>query len=37
MAAEDGLALLYTDTIMSGAVGRERLAREVLGFAEELE
>ena len=36
MAAEDGLALLCTDTVMSGAAGRERLAREVLGFAVEL-
>ena len=36
MAAEDGLALLCTDTIMSGTAGRERLAREVLGFAVEL-
>ncbi len=36
MAAEDGLALLCTDTIMRGAAGRERLAREVLAFAEGL-
>ena len=36
MAAEDGLALLCTDTIMSGAGERERLAREVLGFVDEL-
>ena len=36
MAAEDGLALLCTDTVMRGAAGRERLAREVLGFADEL-
>jgi LPPG:FO 2-phospho-L-lactate transferase len=36
MAAEDGLALLCTDTIMAGAAGRERLAREVLAFADEL-
>ena len=36
MAAEEGLALLCTDTIMSGAAGRERLAREVLAFADEL-
>jgi len=36
MAADDGLALLCTDTIMSGAAERERLAREVLGFAAEL-
>ena len=36
MAADDGLALLCTDTVMSGAAGRERLAREVLGFAVEL-
>jgi LPPG:FO 2-phospho-L-lactate transferase len=33
MAAEDGLALLCTDTLMTGAAERERLAREVLGFA----
>ena len=36
MAAEDGLALLCTDTIMSGAGERERLAREVLTLAAEL-
>ena len=36
MAAEDGLALLCTDTVMSDAAGRERLAGEVLGFANEL-
>jgi len=36
MAAEDGLALLCTDTVMRGAAGRERLAREVLRFANEL-
>ena len=36
MIAEDGLALLCTDTLMSGAAGRERLAREVLAFAAEL-
>ena len=36
MAAEDGLALLCTDTIMSGAGKRERLAREVLTLAAEL-
>ena len=36
MTAEDGLALLCTDTIMRGAAGRERLAREVLAFAGEL-
>jgi len=36
MAAEDGLALLCTDTIMSGAGERERLAREVLAFMGEL-
>lgn len=35
MTAEDGLALLCTDTIMSGAAERERLAREILGFVEE--
>lgn len=32
MAAEDGLALLCTDTMMHDAADRERLAREVLGF-----
>ncbi|MBP6016322.1 MAG: 2-phospho-L-lactate transferase [Candidatus Promineofilum sp.] len=36
MAAEDGLALLCTDTMMTGATERERLAREVLGFVENL-
>ena len=36
MTAEDGLALLCTDTIMRGATGRERLAREVLAFAGDL-
>ena len=36
MAAEDGLALLCTDTVMRGEAGRERLAREVLGFVDEL-
>jgi LPPG:FO 2-phospho-L-lactate transferase len=36
MAAEDGLALLCTDTVMSDAAGRERLAGEVLGFVNEL-
>ena len=36
MAAEDGLALLCTDTVMSDAAGRERLAGDVLGFANEL-
>ncbi len=36
MSAEDGLALLCTDTMMHDAAGRERLAREVLGFAGEL-
>ena len=36
MAAEEGLALLCTDTIMRDAAGRERLAREVLAFAGEL-
>ena len=35
MATEDGLALLCTDTMMHTAADRERLAREVLGFAEE--
>lgn len=36
MAAEDGLALLCVDTMMTGAAERERLAREVLVFAGEL-
>jgi len=36
ITAEDGLALLCADTIMSTAADRERLAREVLTFAEEL-
>jgi LPPG:FO 2-phospho-L-lactate transferase len=36
MAAEDGLALLCVDTIMTGAAERERLGREVVGFAGEL-
>ena len=36
MAAEDGLALLCTDTMMHDAADRERLAREVLAFASEL-
>ncbi len=36
MAAEDGLALLCTDTMMHDAANRERLAREVLAFASEL-
>ncbi len=36
MAAEDGLALLCADTMMTGAAERERLAREVLAFAGEL-
>lgn len=36
MAAEDGLALLCTDTMMHDAADRERLAREVLRFTEEL-
>jgi LPPG:FO 2-phospho-L-lactate transferase len=36
MAAEDGLALLCTDTLMPGPAERERLAREVLQFAAEL-
>jgi LPPG:FO 2-phospho-L-lactate transferase len=33
LAAEDGLGLLCTDTLMTGAAERERLAEEVLGFA----
>jgi LPPG:FO 2-phospho-L-lactate transferase len=36
MAAEDGLALLCTDTLMPHPPDRERLAREVLSFALEL-
>ena len=36
MAAEDGLALLCTDTMMHTAADRERLAREVLSFSGEL-
>ena len=36
MAAEDGLALLCADTLMTGAAERERLAREVLTFAGEI-
>ena len=36
MTAEDGLGLLCADTVMSTAADRERLAREVLAFAEEL-
>uniref|UniRef100_UPI0035B402E7 2-phospho-L-lactate transferase CofD family protein n=1 Tax=Promineifilum sp. TaxID=2664178 RepID=UPI0035B402E7 len=36
MAAEDGLGLLCTDTLMHTAADRERLAREVLAFAGEL-
>ncbi len=36
MAAEDGLALLCADTVMSTAADRKRLAREVLAFAAEL-
>lgn len=36
MSAEDGLALLCADTMMTGAAERERLAREVLRFSEEL-
>ena len=36
MAAEDGLALLCTDTVMGDTAGRERLAREVLAFANSL-
>jgi LPPG:FO 2-phospho-L-lactate transferase len=36
MTAEDGLALLCTDTMMTGPAERERLAREVMGFAREL-
>jgi LPPG:FO 2-phospho-L-lactate transferase len=35
LAVEDGLALLCVDTMMHGPAERERLAREVLGFAEE--
>lgn len=36
MAAEDGLALLCTDTMMHTPADRERLAREVLAFSGEL-
>jgi LPPG:FO 2-phospho-L-lactate transferase len=36
LAAEDGLALLCTDTLMPGSAERERLAREVLQFAAEM-
>ncbi len=36
LAAEDGLALLCTDTLMTNANERERLAREVLAFAAEI-
>ncbi len=36
LAAEDGLALLCTDTLMTGAAERERVAREVLAMAREL-
>ena len=36
MTAEDGLGLLCVDTLMHTAADRERLAREVLVFAEEL-
>ncbi len=36
MVTEDGSALLCTDTLMSGEAGRERLAREILGFAFEI-
>ena len=36
MTAEDGLALLCTDTIMSGAAERQRLAGEIIAFANEL-
>jgi LPPG:FO 2-phospho-L-lactate transferase len=36
MAAEDGLGLLCTDTLMNTAADRERLAWEVLNFAQEL-
>jgi LPPG:FO 2-phospho-L-lactate transferase len=33
LAAEDGLGLLCTDTLMTQAAERERLAQGVLGFA----
>lgn len=36
ISAEDGLALLCADTMMTGEAERERLAREVLDFAGEL-
>lgn len=36
LTAEDGLALLCTDTMMTGAAERERLARELLAFAADL-
>lgn len=36
MTAEDGLALLCTNTLMPAPADRERLAREVLAFAIEL-
>jgi LPPG:FO 2-phospho-L-lactate transferase len=36
MVVEDGLQLLCTDTLMPRPPDRERLAREVLGFAVEL-
>jgi LPPG:FO 2-phospho-L-lactate transferase len=36
MTAEDGLALLCTNTLMSTPFDRERLAREVLAFGTEL-
>ena len=36
MAAEDGLGLLCTDTLMPTPAARERLARELLAFAADL-
>ena len=36
MTAEDGLGLLCVDTLMHTAADRERMAREVLAFADEL-
>jgi LPPG:FO 2-phospho-L-lactate transferase len=36
LAAEDGLGLLCTDTLMTGPAERERLARAVITFASEL-
>ncbi|MEZ4515334.1 MAG: 2-phospho-L-lactate transferase [Chloroflexota bacterium] len=35
-AVEEGLAVLCTDTVMKSAADRERLAREVLSFAESI-